>query len=733
MSPSSSEPPQLAPSQFAYFKTIPPTTTASTHRHQASRRLLLLNDLSAHENLRLERWKAKQVKSYYPHRNPKAKSALKPRPANKMARGLESAAIVESQVGGEAMANSTGAGINLPETQRETQLGPESQGEEERSEYEYKTLPVDPLILEELKLLGESNKHLSESEIKNLLNKMLETQALAMGTQIQPVTTVTQPSSGVGLASGDLNGSPLHEDSGKRSLSQRPKAIPSNKGSLGTQKRRLKASTINTASKRTRIAQDKDDSATESESDSDAPRSSSDSDSEHEDAPLPASQRLTSTATRPQPALTGRGFTQPARPSNPTPTKSPANTSPATTSAATTSATSYLARYPPPADLNNNDALVNWALKIAEGRARELNPSSGSSPGSSRPEQPDHPAATTTTTHVAQAIADHRAQRATTEHPVSQQNVGSSSQVAASGASTPIITPPTETGTTSVTPPTETSTVSKKKKPRKKTKLSDFPGRVGEIASAAIPYFLATVFAEGGYENLDVFQDWALDAYRRSSELEYPDEYEPPPVAVLKIMTRRASWLRGEIKKQLWSGVEYGYGFRNPAVSRTDIKHNRRLAKKLKPQVFHCKDLVFDTDQFEHPQFIRAIGAGLFWDSESLGVAFQDRFSPVPIPAVALILTMMQACIEEWKEGRHKAIELDVDTQKTVYESHLLSLYSYETTAANRLTRYRTQWATSGLDYSGATFDEDPTGAKSYVLASNVRPDTPPLEPNNNE
>ena len=57
--------------------------------------------------------------------------------------------------------------------------------------------------------------------------------------------------------------------------------------------------------------------------------------------------------------------------------------------------------------------------------------------------------------------------------------------------------------------------------------------------------------------------------------------------------------------------------------------------------IYNRKDLVPNTDHFEHPQFVRAIGAGLFWDPESLGVAFKDRFKVVPLPAVALILTMV--------------------------------------------------------------------------------------------
>lgn len=54
-------------------------------------------------------------------------------------------------------------------------------------------------------------------------------------------------------------------------------------------------------------------------------------------------------------------------------------------------------------------------------------------------------------------------------------------------------------------------------------------------------------------------------------------------------MTRRVSWLRGEVKKRIRAIVQYGYDFKNPAISRADIKHNRRLAKKLGAGVFHCQ------------------------------------------------------------------------------------------------------------------------------------------------
>ncbi|KAF8596362.1 hypothetical protein BDV93DRAFT_66635 [Ceratobasidium sp. AG-I] len=197
-------------------------------------------------------------------------------------------------------------------------------------------------------------------------------------------------------------------------------------------------------------------------------------------------------------------------------------------------------------------------------------------------------------------------------------------------------------------------------------------------------------------------------------------------------MTRRVSWLRGEVKRRIRTIVQYGFGFRNPAVGRADIKHNKRLAKKLGANIFHCRDHVPDSNYYEHPEFVRAIGAGLFWDPESLGVVFRTRFKVVPLPAVALILTMMQASIDEWKLGSLKLEELDADKQQVEYERHLISLYEYERVAESRLTRFREKWFEAGLEYAGATTDEDASAVRPYVLASNIRPDTPPPEHEHN-
>ncbi|QRW10372.1 hypothetical protein RhiLY_09371 [Ceratobasidium sp. AG-Ba] len=713
--------PQLAPSRFAYFENTQPTTTALGII--PGRAALDTPPPGQSPSPPLERSQRTQKPSA--RKLEGAASQLQPStskaPPKKRAQPL-SKKLNDKDIGSTRNANMS--------SEDEAQDGHASQDEEhegkdrgrededdDEGEYEYETLQMDSKIVKDLEdLLGQSVQHLSPEQIKNLLDKIAETQTFALGTQVKPASAVAQSSAGVGSASGDRDGPPSLED--PRERSQRPEVAASNSGILnGVQKQAPDPPIVHAASKRARIVTDKDDTATEPESDSSKHRTSSsdsdsDSDSEHENAPLlkPRTTRLIKGL--PKPATAGQTSTLPAR-------------SPATTNK--TPPTIPTVHHPPPADLTDKDAVIAWALTIAAEQVQGLAPGMGSSlPGPSRPQRTYHPDTTTTSNHVTQAIARHRAKHAAGSSSGSRGISLPLVEVNVSGSHKSTPTPAIEASTDS-TPNGE------KKKRRKKTKLADFPGRTGEIASAAIPYFLATVFAKGGYEDLETFESWALDAFLRTWSLEYPEETNEsaPPSGVLKIMMRRASWLRGEIKKRVRAVVEHGYGFRHDAISRVDAKHNRRLAKKLKPNVFHCKNLVSDTDQFEHPKFIQAIGAGLFWDSESLGALFQDRFNPVPMPAVALILTMMQACIEEWKDGYFKQIKLDVETQQKVYERHLLSLYAYEKIAGSRLTRFRGQWATDGLNYSGVTHDNDSTTVQPYVLASNVRPDTPPPELDN--
>ncbi|KAG9090861.1 hypothetical protein FS749_000224 [Ceratobasidium sp. UAMH 11750] len=582
------------------------------------------------------------------------------------------------------------------------------------SEDEGEDTYVSQTIINGLKrLVGHNVSHLSNRKIKDLLKVIPQTQASTLETQGEPAEAVAKSFTGVGLAGRDRERSPLHEDSDHRSQLTRQGAahLPA------PQKRQISTAGISLpASKRVRLAADEeDDSATQSETEEEdwntrrrADTSDSDSDSNTESQPpttasqvkpAPRHPATIPKTANPKPAPPPSQSSTRAQPSASTKTSNP----PVVPKHVMDPTSSYLAAHPLP-DLDDIDGLAVWALRFAEEQAQALDqgrPIAG-------PSRVQEPGPSTTADHIARSIANHRSRLNGNRQPSSQDRPAQSTR----SSNTPRDVPNDDEDADPEDEDVVALPCHRKPKRSKKAKLSDFPGLVGEIASAAIPKFLATVLTEGSYENPETLRDWALDAYKEIFKVEASEhKYEAPPKALLTVMTRRASWIRGKIRERIRAIIEYGYGFRNPPTNCGDVKHNRRLARKLKPSVFHCRDLKTDSDQYEHPQLARAIMVGFFWDADAIGVAFSDRFNPIPVPAVALVLTMMQACIAEWELGYHKALELDIDTQQADYERHLLG-----------------EWFKEAMKRCSALDTEHANAGRPYTLACNVRPDTPPPE-----
>ncbi|KAG8710722.1 hypothetical protein FRC08_016802 [Ceratobasidium sp. 394] len=728
-----------APSQFTRFKNTEPSTTASgvtpgraifdtpppdrspspeLARSQRTRRPSTKKRESSQSQVsHLSGSKSKPAKTAYSNGN-------HPNPGNTGHLGAsESFADSRSQADDTIMANGD--------------TGNDSEDGEDDDDYY-----VSQTIIDQLKaFVGHSVARLSNRRLKELLDALPQTQASALETQAEPPQAIAKPPSGVGLAGRDRSRSPLQEGNDNHPPSQAQSSAslaPSQKRPINT------LNTPLTTLKRVRIAaaEQENDSATEDEDEDDSEinirmrrrrhhlgLSESESDTEPTASQLKAPLANSQSATAPKQVNPKTVACPPSQSSGrPVPIPSRDAASSSVNSARTAperrlNTTSNVANPPPPSNLNDVGAVVTWALRLVEGKARALDQGHPISKPTASTSRPNLPSTSATVDHVSRAIANHRSRLNGSGPSGTRENENRtlpSNQVGVpSRASTPAEDDDEPTGSND------------KQASFRLAKLSDFSGRIGDVTSAAIPRFLSTVLAEGAYENPEVYRSWSHDAYRETWDLEaLEDEYKPPPKAVLTIMMRRASWLQTKVRERVEVIVQYGFGFRNPAVHRADIKHNRRLAEKLAPHVFHCKELKPNTDQYEHPVFIRAIGATLFWDPESIGVVYHDKFNPIPIPAVALVLTMMQVCIEEWALGQFKSQALDVEKQQVVYEKHLLGLYEYKRIAGGRLTRFRGNWFKAGL----ANVDGDDDGTmKPYTQACHVWPDTLPPVPDDEE
>lgn len=107
--------------------------------------------------------------------------------------------------------------------------------------------------------------------------------------------------------------------------------------------------------------------------------------------------------------------------------------------------------------------------------------------------------------------------------------------------------------------------------------------------------------------------------------------------------------------------------------------------------------LVADVSAYEHPALQKCIAAGYFTGADSIGMLFHERFRPLPLPAVATILTTMQHCIGEWKTGSLVPRDLNAGRQLKVYEAHLKGLLEYAKPAPKRLLGFRREWFWFGV------------------------------------
>jgi len=131
------------------------------------------------------------------------------------------------------------------------------------------------------------------------------------------------------------------------------------------------------------------------------------------------------------------------------------------------------------------------------------------------------------------------------------------------------------------------------------------------------------------------------------------------------------------MKMKIMHAVESLYGFdtsRAPDI----ISHNARLAQALLTNMafIYREPNVggIPHHPYRHPIIQKAINITWFQNKDSDGIVFHEYFTPIPIQAIALVLTVIECCINDWTDGTRRASSWDEGRYKTVYHSHISSL-----------------------------------------------------------
>ncbi|KAH8990991.1 hypothetical protein EDB92DRAFT_1862468 [Lactarius akahatsu] len=104
------------------------------------------------------------------------------------------------------------------------------------------------------------------------------------------------------------------------------------------------------------------------------------------------------------------------------------------------------------------------------------------------------------------------------------------------------------------------------------------------------------------------------------------------------------------------------------------------VVSRLRPLVtkFYGTDTTFINGEhgipYRHPIIQQCINVVWFGDRHGEGVRFPNEFNPMPYEAVALVLTAIECCLDEWSNGVQTELPFTYERYKVTYMSYLTAL-----------------------------------------------------------
>ncbi|KAG1755303.1 hypothetical protein EDD22DRAFT_957396 [Suillus occidentalis] len=211
----------------------------------------------------------------------------------------------------------------------------------------------------------------------------------------------------------------------------------------------------------------------------------------------------------------------------------------------------------------------------------------------------------------------------------------------------------------------------------------DYEVAVQQLIKFAIADFRVHLASQYAYPDRMMQVSWAKEAWSNactSHEIEIGFNGE-----IIQMITRCTSHLTSEVKAKLRPLVESLYGF--DCSTRESVKsRNRRLVRELKEKFGLCYRDIGDKNRNVprsglYKTRLNQKGANLLWyqNKRDEGIMFENQFTPFPIPALALLYTAAECCIDEWTDGERSDINFASSEYKEVYDKHLTNLRKFDT------------------------------------------------------
>lgn len=205
----------------------------------------------------------------------------------------------------------------------------------------------------------------------------------------------------------------------------------------------------------------------------------------------------------------------------------------------------------------------------------------------------------------------------------------------------------------------------------------DLPSMFQAILTDAQGHFrsMATTFA--GFPDAVQSQEFATDAWHKSCKskgvvIEFEEEF-------CRLITQRASQVRGELKTKARPLTKSLYKFKSTNGIKAAIRSNRELYEDLiNKSSYIYEDPKARLGIYESPVIQEVINVTWFANKSDEGIEYSSYFKDgIPLVTIALVLTAIENCLDEWAEGEHSDIAFTAAGYKNNYEAHLKTLRAF--------------------------------------------------------
>ncbi|RDB14714.1 hypothetical protein Hypma_016210 [Hypsizygus marmoreus] len=218
-------------------------------------------------------------------------------------------------------------------------------------------------------------------------------------------------------------------------------------------------------------------------------------------------------------------------------------------------------------------------------------------------------------------------------------------------------------------------------------KALDYNELAKEVLSVATSIFRCLISTRGAFpshlEEIGYIKDAWLQAHQT---LGLPQMLLTPDLAA--IIKSRGSQVRGEVKTKFRPIIE-NLRFESGCGKRV-IAKNRQLAEKLKDShSFVYKTLPDDMTSptyhldrkglYQNPIIQKAVNTMWFANKNDEGIKYSDLFKPLPVQTIALVLMVIECCIDEWLTGTRTDLAFYANDYSYVYETHIACLEEFGT------------------------------------------------------